>query len=130
MMEDNVPGFIGYHITRDGKLYSRRIERSPSKFNEVMHLDNNPLNNHYRNLQWSTHSMNIQQMIFEQRRKSFKTIQNPNWENFKISDRKLRRLNRLLSLGNSRIYISKRLKVSRKTLYNFIHRIQIRNSLE
>lgn len=26
MMEDNVPGFIGYHITRDGKLYSRRIE--------------------------------------------------------------------------------------------------------
>lgn len=131
MMEDNVPGFIGYHITRDGKLYSRRIERSPykfgkwhklrlskkarvkvklykdgrgynlsisrlvalvyvynpnpSKFNEVMHLDNNPLNNHYRNLQWGTHS---------------------------------------------RIYISKRLKVSRKTLYNFIHRIQIRNSLE
>lgn len=103
---------------------------NPSKFNEVMHLDNNPLNNHYRNLQWGTHSMNIQQMIFEQRRKSFKTIQNPNWENFKISDRKLRRLNRLLSLGNSRIYISKRLKVSRKTLYNFIHRIQIRNSLE
>lgn len=32
MMEDNVPGFIGYHITRDGKLYSRRIERSPYKF--------------------------------------------------------------------------------------------------
>lgn len=31
MMEDNVPGFIGYHITRDGKLYSRRIERSPYK---------------------------------------------------------------------------------------------------
>ena len=31
-MEDNVPGFIGYHITRDGKLYSRRIERSPYKF--------------------------------------------------------------------------------------------------
>lgn len=105
MMEDNVPGFIGYHITRDGKLYSRRIERSPykfgkwhklrlskkarvkvklykdgrgynlsisrlvalvyvynpnpSKFNEVMHLDNNPLNNYYRNLQWGTHSMNI-----------------------------------------------------------------------
>lgn len=106
-MEDNVPGFIGYHITREGELYSRRVERSPhkfgkwhklrlskkvrvkvrlykdgmgydlsisrlvalvyvynpnpSRFNEVMHLDNNPLNNHYRNLQWGTHSMNIQQ---------------------------------------------------------------------
>ena len=32
MMEDNVPGFIGYHITKDGELYSRRIERSPNKF--------------------------------------------------------------------------------------------------
>lgn len=176
MMEDNIPGFIGYHITKDGELYSRHIERSPnkfgkwhklklskknrvkvrlyngsvgytrsisrlvalvyvynpnpSKFNEVMHLDNNPLNNHYKNLQWGTHSMNIQQMIFEQRRKSFKTTQNPNWENFKISDRKRRRLKRLLNLGKSRLYVSKRLKVSRKTLYNFIHRIQIRNSLE
>lgn len=69
-------------------------------------------------------------MIFEQRRRSFKTIQNPNWENFKISDRKQRRLERLIDLGKSRMYISKRLKVSRKTLYNFIHRIQIRNSLE
>lgn len=72
-----------------------------------MHLDNNPLNNNYKNLQWGTHSMNIQQMIFEQRR-----------------------LERLIDLGKSRMYISKRLKVSRKTLYNFIHRIQIRNSLE
>ena len=77
-----------------------------------------------------THSMNIQQMIFEQRRRSFKTTKNPNWENFKISDRKLRRFKRLLSLGNSKLYISKRLKVSRKTLYNFIHRTKVRNSLK
>lgn len=32
MIEDNIPGFIGYHITKDGELYSRRIERSPNKF--------------------------------------------------------------------------------------------------
>lgn len=69
MIEDNIPGFIGYHITKDGELYSRRIEKQ-------------------------------------------------------------RRLERLIDLGKSRMYISKRLKVSRKTLYNFIHRIQIRNSLE
>ena len=31
-MEDNVPGFIGYPITREGELYSRRVERSPHKF--------------------------------------------------------------------------------------------------
>lgn len=170
MMEDNVPGFPGYHVTRSGNVYSRRVERSPNKFrdwyllkttikrngrvkvvlyrssksytlslsrlvalihvynpnpsmfNEVMHIDNNPLNNHYKNLQWGTHSMNMQQMIFEQRRRSFKTTQNPNWQKFKISLRKKRRLDRLIKLGRSRIYIGKRLKVSRKTLYNSLHR--------
>lgn len=24
MMEDNVPGFPGYHVTRSGNVYSRR----------------------------------------------------------------------------------------------------------
>lgn len=95
---------------------------NPSMFNEVMHIDNNPLNNHYKNLQWGTHSMNMQQMIFEQRRRSFKTTQNPNWQKFKISLRKKRRLDRLIKLGRSRIYIGKRLKVSRKTIYNSLHR--------
>lgn len=56
MMEDNVPGFPGYHVTRSGNVYSRRVERSPNK------------------------------------------------------------------LGRSRIYIGKRLKVSRKTIYNSLHR--------
>lgn len=169
-MKDNIPGFIGYHITKYSDIYSRRVEKShqkfgawhqlkisiksglrpqivlyrdkkgytfkvhrlvalvyvynpkPKEFNEVMHLDNNPLNNHYKNLQWGTHRMNMEQMIFEQRRRSFKTIQNPNWQNFKISSRKYRRMTRLLSLGKSRIYISKRLGVSRKTLYNTLHR--------
>ena len=169
MREDNVPGFMGYHITKEGELYSRRVERSPYKFgewhklkipnkdrakvrlykdrkgynvsisrlvalvyvynpnpslfNEVMHLDNNPLNNHYKNLQWGTHRMNMQQMIFEHRRRSFKTNKNPNWENFKISFRKQRRMKRLLNLGRSKVNVSKRLKVSRKTVYNLIPRI-------
>lgn len=64
MMEDNIPGFIGYHITRDGELYSRHIERSPNKFGK--------------------------------------------WSKLKLSKKG-------------------RVKVR---LYNFVHRIQIRNSLE
>ena len=155
MMGDNVPGFPGYHVTRSGNVYSRRVERSPNKFRDwhllkttikrngrvkvvlyrssksytlslsrlvaLIHVYN-PLNNHYKNLQWGTHSMNMQQMIFEQRRRSFKTTQNPNWQKFKISLRKKRRLDRLIKLGRSRIYIGKRLKVSRKTIYNSLHR--------
>ena len=34
MMEDNVPGFPGYHVTRSGNVYSRRVERSPNKFRD------------------------------------------------------------------------------------------------
>lgn len=25
MMEDNVPGFPGYHVTRSGNVYSKRV---------------------------------------------------------------------------------------------------------
>lgn len=31
MMEDNVPGFPGYHVTRSGNVYSRRVERVSRK---------------------------------------------------------------------------------------------------
>lgn len=31
---------------------------NPNNYPIVMHLDNNPLNNHVENLQWGTHSMN------------------------------------------------------------------------
>lgn len=34
MMEDNVPGFPGYHVTRSGNVYSRRVEGSPNKFRD------------------------------------------------------------------------------------------------
>ena len=33
-MGDNVPGFPGYHVTRSGNVYSRRVERSPNKFRD------------------------------------------------------------------------------------------------
>lgn len=105
MMEDNVPGFIGYHITRDGKLYSRRIERSPYKFGK-----------------W--HKLRLSKKA----RVKVKLYKDGRGYNLSIS--RLVALVYVYNPNNSRIYISKRLKVSRKTLYNFIHRIQIRNSLE
>lgn len=39
MMEDNVPGFPGYHVTRSGNVYSRRVERSPNKFRVLINLE-------------------------------------------------------------------------------------------
>lgn len=175
MMEDNVPGFIGYHITRDGKLYSRRIERSPykfgkwhklrlskkarvkvklykdgrgynlsisrlvalvyvynpnpSKFNEVMHLDNNPLNNYYRNLQWGTHKEN-----------TWDSINKGRWSNppygsgldsprslLKSNVRKQRRIIRLSSLGFNYKDIGLKVGLSPKVISRYL---RIRNSLE
>ena len=102
-MKENIPGCPGYHVTRNGKVYSNKLVAwvrkssfytksrngrncgyeyvvlhvdgrqkgfgvhklvamayipNPNNYPIVMHLDNNPLNNHIDNLQWGTHSMN------------------------------------------------------------------------
>lgn len=36
-MEDNVPGFPGYHVTRSGNVYSRRVERSLKTIYNSLH---------------------------------------------------------------------------------------------
>lgn len=96
MMEDNVPGFPGYHVTRSGNVYSRRVERSPNKFRD-WHLLKTTLKRNGR----------------------VKVVLYRSSKSYTLS---LRRLDRLIKLGRSRIYIGKRLKVSRKTIYNSLHR--------
>lgn len=39
----------------------------PEEYNVVMHLDNNPLNNYYKNLKWGTMAMNNEQCRLEGR---------------------------------------------------------------
>lgn len=106
-MKDNVQGFPKYHITKYGRLFSKKsgkwLERrgelakgrlqyvlkdhgktkimkasrlvafayvknpKPEEYTIVCHIDNNPTNNHYKNLYWGTQSMNIQQAVRENR---------------------------------------------------------------
>lgn len=106
-MKPNLKDYPCYHVTKDGKVYSKRTSnwkiRKPSISNTgrlrvriqgvngdykweqvsrlvaeaylpnpdnlpiVMHLDNNPLNNHVSNLKWGTQSNNIQQAYNEGR---------------------------------------------------------------
>lgn len=96
MMEDNVPGFPGYHVTRSGNVYSRRVERSPNKFRD-----------------WHLLKTTIK------RNGRVKVVLYRSSKSYTLS---LSRLDRLIKLGRSRIYIGKRLKVSRKTIYNSLHR--------
>lgn len=77
-MDDNIRGFPGYHITKEGKLYrygklhngsiskNVKIHRlvaeayipNPNNLPIVMHLDDNPLNNIVSNLKWGTYKEN------------------------------------------------------------------------
>lgn len=130
-MEDNINGFPGYHITREGLLYSRYnkvgkltkvyhknkpytrsngyqqivlkirklglVRRAyihrlvaeayiPNPLNKpcVCHRDNNPLNNHYKNLYWGTHQENMAQMIVDGRKQ--KGEECPRWVNKEIPE--------------------------------------------
>lgn len=90
MMEDNVPGFPGYHVTRSGNVYSRRVERSPNKFRD-WHLLKTTLKRNGR----------------------VKVVLYRSSKSYTLS------LSRLVALIHD---IGKRLKVSRKTIYNSLHR--------
>lgn len=165
-MDDNIPGFPGYHITKEGKLYNRghqvktffhkgyertklytklynqrvrknvKIHRlvaeayipNPKNLSVVMHLDDNPLNNHYKNLQWGTQKENIQDAIHKGRLRlngkdnpmygvSKKGLLAPHTS---LTVRRIRRLERLKLKGNTNKYIAKRLKVSGATVGNYL----------
>ena len=104
-MKDNVVGHPGYHVTKNGEIYSysrgawklRKTSNTsstgrirvkigtkwlqvsrlvalawvhnpkPEIYDIVMHLDNDPSNNHYKNLKWGTYKENTQQMMMEGR---------------------------------------------------------------
>ena len=177
MKKDNVPNFPGYYVSKHGRVYSRRLERSPNKFtdtwreltikpcrmvngrvkpprlklfnsegpcsislsrlvaivwvynpfpnryNEVMHLDNDPTNNYYGNLQWGDHSLNMQQMVFEGRR----TEGYQKGKHIKVKPDSDLEKNIIEAIANSEpiTSISKRLNISRKTLYNTRKRLNI-----
>lgn len=120
MMKDNIPGFIGYHITKYGELYSRRVEKSPYKFGKWRKLKLSKK----RRVKVKLYRGQVGYNLSISRLVALVYVYNPNPYKFN----EVMHLD--IDLGKSRVYISRRLRVSRKTLYNFIHRIQIRNSLE
>lgn len=105
-MEDNIPGFPGYHISKEGKLYNKGhpVKTFYHKRYERTKLRNGNL------------SKNVKIHRFG--------IESPNAS---LSLRKVRRIDRLKLRGNTNRYIAKRLRVSNATIGNYLKGIYYKN---
>ncbi len=71
----NQYGHLKHQLWKDNKLEQAYVHRlvaenyipNPDNLRCVMHMDDDPTNNHVSNLQWGTHKMNLQQMSFKGR---------------------------------------------------------------
>lgn len=71
--------YLRVNVKPDGKDHCTRTKVSrlvalawvpnpkPNKYNVVMHLDNNPLNNYYKNLKWGNQAENNEQKRLDRR---------------------------------------------------------------
>lgn len=100
---------------------------NPKKYNIVMHLDNDKMNNSYCNLQWGTQKMNIGQALREKRLPTLFVSgpSNPSYgkRQSNLSPEDERDIIRdIKSKRYTRIQLSKKWGVSRATLNNVLRR--------
>jgi hypothetical protein len=63
-------------LTSISRLVATTFITNPNNYPIVMHLDDNPKNNHYTNLMWGTLKMNTQDMIKKGRNRNGKESKN------------------------------------------------------
>jgi hypothetical protein len=74
-VKGNQFGHIKHQLWKDNKLEQAYVHRlvaenyipNPNNLRCVMHMDDDPTNNHVSNLQWGTQKMNLQQMAVKGR---------------------------------------------------------------
>lgn len=84
--------------------------KNPKYFTVVNHLDCNPLNNHYKNLEWTTQSGNMKYAYDIGR---IKIEHGENHHNSKLNESDIEKIFHLRKNGLSDLTISKILKISR-----------------
>lgn len=138
-------GRLQVQLRKNGKVYKYQVSQlvaiahipNPENKPLVMHLDNNPQNNHFSNLKWGTQSENMQQMVAKNRSGSlFKSGKDnivykknkitprtgPKFTTFEIFwVRLLKLLKQMLKqMGFSTVFISKIDGRSRKNLSRYL----------
>lgn len=117
------------------RLVAEAYIPNPDNLPVVMHLDDNPSNNRVENLRWGTQKQNVYDAINKGRLR-LKGKDNPMYgihkfsfesPHHKLNPRKIRRIIRLESIGYTRKYIARRVKVSNVTISNFINKKHYKN---
>lgn len=77
-------GYYRISTTINKKVISERIHRlvakyfvineNPDEYKFVHHIDNNQLNNNYKNLQWCTNSYNVTEMLLRRHEENLENI--------------------------------------------------------
>lgn len=92
---------------------------NPEEYTEVCHIDNNPLNDYYKNFYWGTKKMNSQQMVKDGRLKTIygKKHNNPNymkrgWHvHSKVNEEEFKKIIKLRKRGFTNKYIIQKLSL-------------------
>lgn len=119
--------YIG--LRKNGKQYRLSVHRlvakafcdNPNNYNEIDHIDGNPLNNHYSNLRWCNHTENMNNKNFIERKTKYKNIKVYTLGGKFVGVYK--DLNELQKLGFDRTYVRQCLTGERKTYRYFIFEV-------
>lgn len=103
-----------YYIHR---LVAYYFIQNPNNYTQVNHIDNNPSNNHYLNLQWCTNKQNINHAI-----KQGRMLVGMKNGNAKFSNKDILDIRRKQGFGFTITYLAKEYNVDRATIKCIINR--------
>ncbi len=111
-----------FHV---GRLVATYWIPNPNNYPVVNHIDNNPSNNHYTNLEWCTYSHNTRHAFNTGRMTTRYGEQSPR---FKITDAQIEEIKKLSLEGESSRAIAKKYNISKTQVLNYRKGARVRPS--
>ena len=120
--------YLTLKLSINGKTCKEKVHRlvcrtfhgePPEGLTNVLHGDDNPINNHADNLRWGTQSDNIKE-AFDKGRKTAPALKGEDHFNSKLNDRKVRIIRGLSKLGFTQHKLASMFDVSRRSIRNIV----------